>query len=103
VSKRESLARGNRDAYFRTHKALEPLVCKVGDRVAYAHYFLACTSACPALDERAHYRGRVTRPGPGSMADRFVYVQWEHDPEEPQLINLCNLAIVGANLRFVAD
>ena len=79
--------------YFHTRKPPAPLKAKVGDRVAYARYFLKAIGSS-ATDEAWFRRGTVTE-----IRDRIAYVHWDGD-DEPVAVGLTNLAHPGPNLAF---
>jgi hypothetical protein len=88
----DELARGNRDAYFRSTKAPGPLDVAVGELVAYARYFLLQTGA-DAVDDRWHWRGTVVE-----LRAPWVLVRSSDGTET--LVHPANLARPGPNLRF---
>ena len=90
------LARGNRDAYFRTTKAPGPLDCKVGDEVGYTRYF-CLQLGLDATDPTWGQRGTVTRLH--ATNPRWVYVRWAGEAEE-SLVGTHALARPGPNLRW---
>jgi hypothetical protein len=81
------------DAYFRSRKAPGPLEVKIGDRVAYARYFLKCLGT-PATDDAWRRRGTVV-----SVENGVAQVHWDGS-DGPIRVLTSNLAFPGPNLRF---
>lgn len=83
-----------------------PLDCKAGDLVAYSAEFLRNTGQ--VTGEAGSYRG-VILDAPDRLGGldpaRFAVVEWQGNipGDHIQIVNRCNLAKVGPNLRFCAS
>jgi hypothetical protein len=94
VSKADTLARANRDAYFRTTRApKEPLA--PGDRIGWTKYFLRCTGAT-STDERWSARGTIVAFSPD-----FVRVSWDDGYET--LVAPRNICRIAPTMAFGGD
>lgn len=78
------------------YRPVPPLAVKPGDVVAYSAKFLRSTGM--VVGPWGQKRGQVVEV----VGDRFARIAWTGEPE-PRLVNLCNLAKPGPNLRFAAD
>ena len=90
------LERGNRDAYFRSTKAPEPIDLAPGTEVGYTRYFLIQLAVGPT-DEMWRRRGVVKGLHP-TIKD-WAMVLWD-DEDEPKPTNTRVLAKPGPNLRW---
>lgn len=70
---------------------------KIGQRVAYSVQFLRSIGA--SHSDMAHGRGEVVALSAlGSIT--LAAIRWDNGADLPRLVNVENLAIVGANTRF---
>jgi len=73
---------------------------KAGDLVAYSVQFLRSIGESPTSD-LCHCRGTITDVKHYSDRLAIASIRWDN-PEIPEKVNCCNLAIVGPNSKFCA-